>query len=286
MLSSWMQSQGSVRLSITTAMIAGALLGGATFASPRIAVSGDEPPSADTSKPTSLPRDPYYATPVSDEDMTTFLTANKNTPEWRRAHFRLLHWGGELPGPTRSGVEEMRRLRDLEYAREHPPVEKREIASYIVGSEVDTEALGGNFQSKENFPQEIPESLGVTGPPIELIATFDESADPPNYALYLVNRGDQQAEFRAADSRILITRQAKRDDGTWADIDESPNFFCGNSFHRVFLPSGDCWRMEVPLYRTGPDRAVRYLVRYEDRELVSNEVIMHVPDIAFTPPRK
>ncbi len=187
MLTSRMQSQSSVRLSIATAMIAGALLGGATLASPSNARSADDP-LAEPSKPAPPPRDPYYATPVSDEDMTTFLTAKKNSPEWRRAQFRLLHWGGELPGPTRSGVEEMRRLRDLEYERDHPPVEERERVIYIVGSEVDTEAVGGNFQSEENFLQKIPESLGLTGPPIELIATFDDSADPPTYALYLVNR--------------------------------------------------------------------------------------------------
>jgi hypothetical protein len=65
--------------------------------------------------------------------------------------------------------------------------------------------------------------------------------------LLLVNRTKVEAEFPASDSRLSIIQEAQDSEGNWKAIEYLPSSWCGNSYHRVFSPSGSL----LGVYRPG-----------------------------------
>jgi hypothetical protein len=264
-------------------VVVGSLLGLVTLGGLRMAIPLEDP-SPDTSQ-FNMPRMPNYTIPVDASDMKTYLTADRNSAAWKNAVLRLSHWQGDMPAPTHDDAEALTRLEELAAMRKIRANEEPRFIKYYVGSKEDKRALGGNYQHDGDYPENFPDVIDKYGPTTELFATLVDPSDPTSACiLYVVNRGTQQAEFRAADSSLMITRQAMLDDGTWADIDEYPTGYCGNSFHRVFLPPKKCWRIIVTSYATGPQRKVRYTMKTAGGLLGSNEVTMRVPDSVFVQP--
>ena len=68
------------------------------------------------------------------------------------------------------------------------------------------------------------------------------------YALTIANTTADTVVFDAQDSSLSLTIQAQDRQGQWRDIEYSPNSWCGNSYHQVFLAPGQYWQLPVPAY--------------------------------------
>ena len=143
----------------------------------------------------------------------------------------------------------------------------------FAGSRVDKQALGG-FGQSDNAPQMVTDrSVGRDGQ-LALIA-FPEKAVPfankhRGMRLLLINRTKREAEFPASDSRISILQEAQDSKGRWKPIEYLPSSWCGNSYHRVFLPAGHYWEFAAPVYSGTMKTKLRFVLLGK-HPLYSNE---------------
>jgi hypothetical protein len=143
----------------------------------------------------------------------------------------------------------------------------------LAGSRVDPKALGG-FGGSENWPQEATYThKGVQGR-LTLLALperfvpFAEKYD--GFRLLLINRTGKETAFQASDSLLSIVQEAKDPMGKWRPVEYIPSSWCGNSYHRVFLPNDRYWEFAAPRY-SGPYRTKLRFVLKGEPDLVSNE---------------
>ncbi len=66
--------------------------------------------------------------------------------------------------------------------------------------------------------------------------------------LFVRNNSKDTIFFDAQDSRLDLKIQAKDKKGKWRDIEYSPNSWCGNSYHSLFLPFNHFWEFTIPVY--------------------------------------
>jgi hypothetical protein len=115
---------------------------------------------------------------------------------------------------------------------------------YFAGSRLsDEEALGG-FGPCDNFPKKCDQDTPGKPGQLSLIASADKLVDFRNrkaIALRLINRTDKRLEFSACDSSLYIIQEGLDSDGKWKPLEQFPDTFCGNSFHRVFLEANEYW---------------------------------------------
>lgn len=141
------------------------------------------------------------------------------------------------------------------------------------GSRVDKEAFGG-FGQSDNAPKKLLDpDLGRDGH-IALVAlpestvTFDKKYR--SMRLLLVNRTKVEAVFPASDSRLSIIQEAQDSKGRWKPIEYLPSSWCGNSFHRVFLPAGYYWEFAAPVYTGTMKTRLRFVLQGKE-PIYSNE---------------
>jgi hypothetical protein len=135
--------------------------------------------------------------------------------------------------------------------------EKKLPGVYPAGSRInDLEAPGG-FGPCNNYPKNLGDkdwgkkgTISVIAFPDELVAYFKHRG----LALRVVNRTDEVALFRACDSCLFLTREARDSDGIWREIESPPRAICGNSFHRVALKPDQYWEFPARVY-SGPIKA-------------------------------
>ncbi len=153
---------------------------------------------------------------------------------------------------------------------------------YLAGSNIkDEQALGG-FGKWSNLPRDITgQNWGEAGA-ISLIACPDEQAgylDLRGFALRLVNRTDKPAAFTACDSKLFLVQEALDWKGKWRPIEQMPQTFCGNSYHRVFLDRDQYWEIPAPRYSGWFRTRIRF--RLEQGEERQREIGMedenHLP---------
>lgn len=236
-----------------------------------------------------LPAAPASADRPIGDDVEMYLRGNTRTPAWMEAFGRLTYAAEPLPeAPSRMTTEADMRWKHL--------IELRRVASktapatpveplyrrYLVGSRIKDRRAPGGFGASENLPQRIPSKLKPTRAKLQLVARPEDitmyDGQTRGYSLYLVNDGVKTEEFSAADSNIGIFCEALALDGTWKPIDRRPNYFCGNSYHRVFLDPNKCWKITVPEYTGDYETRVRYrLERPNEDDIVSNEVTTKLP---------
>ncbi|RBP44420.1 hypothetical protein DES53_104240 [Roseimicrobium gellanilyticum] len=144
------------------------------------------------------------------------------------------------------------------------------------GSRVDTECPGG-FGKSDNDPVKLdaskpgkPDELSLVALPSAAVSFHGMSR---GFKLLLINRTHAEKTFAASDSTLNIIREAMDTDGKWKPIESLPRTFCGNSFHRVFLPAGHCWEFPVPEYTGTQKVRMRFaLLRGQKMDpLYSNE---------------
>lgn len=249
-----------------------------------------------------FPPRPQEAGSVST-DAVTYLYGTTNSPRWMESYASLFHGGLEVEGELRkaqAGATFTRREKKEAQRRFDHLLSLRETASHLspyrsekrlvlpafwVGSRNDDKALGG-YGRADNYPRPIPTWLKVPKGQLTLVLRPDDltahAGAARGKAPYLVNTRESEAIFRARDSNLDLHCEAKAPDGSWVSIDELPKNigFCGNSFHRVFLPANGCWKIAVPEYDGDYATMVRYrLDRGEKTETVSNEIPMKIQSV-------
>ena len=125
--------------------------------------------------------------------------------------------------------------------------------NYLAGSRIrDNRDLGaGNC---DNWPRDLGDQAWGKKGVVSLVAFPDE---PIAYlknrgiGLRLVNRTGEIAGFSASDSFLYIVQEALDENGVWREIESTPESWCGNSFHHVFLPANKYWQFRARGY-SGP----------------------------------
>ena len=143
---------------------------------------------------------------------------------------------------------------------------------FLAGSaKPDPGALGG-FGSSDNYPRLI--DLSVPNATISFLAQPDVPlafAGRSGFRVVIANTTGGEVAFDASDGRLSVVREAQDLKGQWHQIEYLPRSWCGNSYHRVTLPSGHYWSFPAPEY-TGPLRTkMRFVLSSGDTHLYSNE---------------
>jgi hypothetical protein len=101
----------------------------------------------------------------------------------------------------------------------------------------------------------IPKDVAAPAGELSLVALPDRMPRPEfDHAMVLVlaNRTGRTLWWDAVDSSLPIFQEARDGEGNWKAIEyawtEDINAWCGNSYHRLALPDGKCWRFAVPRY--------------------------------------
>jgi len=160
--------------------------------------------------------------------------------------------------------------RELEpYRRDHMGA-----SDYRVGSRYDEHALGGFARSKNN-PLPIGDRafgkegrVTVEAVPQEVIPYRQEYQ---GMVLRIVNQTDGEAAFPAMDSKLKMKLEARSDAGQWLPLEFESFSFCGNSFHRVFLPARHYWQLVVPRYSGSFRTQLRFSLQSANEPIYSNE---------------
>lgn len=243
-----------------------------------------------------FPPAPRSSAPPTDAEVRIFLRGEFGSPEWVEAFGRLFYSQADLPNAAPADDEERTRWDALVQLREaagdlRPKFRiVRPFARYIVGSNVNIpNELGGGNATSGNVPRPIPDWLKTEGNGLQMIARPGDltiaSGDTPGAALYVVNPTDVPERFLAADSSLFIHCEGLAPDGEWRAIDETPDYWCGNSYHEVELDARSAWKITVPRFAWGTETRVRYrMSQGGDEVLYSNEVTMIVPPELLLPP--
>ena len=97
---------------------------------------------------------------------------------------------------------------------------------------------------------------------------FDKSR---GFRVILANTTRVKGDFEGQDTRLNIVREALDPAGRWRPIEYLAPSFCGNSYHRMFLPPGRYWSFAAPVYRGAFATRMRFVLEQEGLRLVSNE---------------
>ena len=171
-------------------------------------------------------------------------------------------------------------------ARDLKPVDSQVmLRGYcLAGSRADTEAPGG-YGTSDNFPAKLRNKDHGADGMISLVALPEErltfAGSYEGFRLLLINRSNKEAALEASDSRLPIVQQARDKGGSWRSIEYLPSSWCGNSFHRVFLPAGTCWAFTAPRY-TGKLRTKLRFVLEGQGPIYSNEFEGSINPSQFT----
>jgi len=142
----------------------------------------------------------------------------------------------------------------------------------LAGSRVDKQAEG--FGLSDNDPKKLTDREAGRAGQLALVAIPQKVVPFANkyrgLKLLLINRTKREAEFSASDSRLSILQEAQDSKGQWKPIEYLPASWCGNSYHRVFLPAGHFWEFAAPIY-TGTRKTKLRFVLQGKQPLYSNE---------------
>jgi hypothetical protein len=80
---------------------------------------------------------------------------------------------------------------------------------------------------------------------------------------------------------LNIIREALDRSGNWQPVEYLPSSWCGNSYHRVALPSGQQWDFVAPVYAGSYETRMRFVLEEKDRVITSNEFTGFVDESQF-----
>ena len=150
---------------------------------------------------------------------------------------------------------------------------------YASSSVTDTVAIGG-FGGSSNQARPIDKAIRFIPKGLQLhIDTTQQTTfvrDYKGYTVYLVNATGTQVGFSAMDSRLSIHAEAFINN-QWKPIEYLPSSWCGNSYHTVYLPTGEYWMFKAPIYTGKLKTMLRYkLVVKGQQSLYSNAVTAYI----------
>jgi hypothetical protein len=152
--------------------------------------------------------------------------------------------------------------------------EKMRAGGCYAGSRIeDKKALGG-FGRSDNFPHRIGKMPVRKGECYLEVRPKEAAAFAQKYVgirLLLVNATDRAAAFQACDSRLSIVQEALDAKGKWRPIEFLQSSGCGNSYHHVFLGSGEYWTLAIPRYEGTLKTRMRVRLETGKKTILSNE---------------
>lgn len=106
------------------------------------------------------------------------------------------------------------------------------------------------------------------------------------HKLYLVNATNEKIELGAQDSRLSIIAEALDKDNQWISITHLESSWCGNSYHKITLGSGEYWEFAVPMLTGKYKTKLRYTLSMKDGKKIHSSPIDTAINLAqFTPER-
>ncbi len=145
------------------------------------------------------------------------------------------------------------------------------VRGYFYAGSVLSEGLGGYGRS-DNLPRPL-DAVGEAPPlaaGVDVVALVDQDrtfADKyDGFRVIVANVTDDNQEFGAQDSRLDIVHEAIDPSGKWAPIEYLPRSWCGNSYHRLFLPRRTFWELTAPHYDGDFATRLRIRVDYGDAD--------------------
>ncbi len=155
------------------------------------------------------------------------------------------------------------------------------------GSKIkDDQALGG-FGESDNMPKNITSDAAKSSGKCYLLAqptVVTDFGKNKGMRLLLVNGTEATVAFNACDSRLYIVQEAKDESGKWKAIEYLPGSWCGNSYHRALLASGEYWAFPVPRYDGAFPTQLRFRLTSDAGKtlLVSNEFKGKINPVQFS----
>lgn len=120
------------------------------------------------------------------------------------------------------------------------------------------------IEKKQQFPEN---AFGIS---IDTEAIVPYYKEYKGHKVYVYNATKDSIFFDAQDSRLYMNVQAKDENGLWKDIEYTPNSWCGNSYHSLFLAKKSFWEFTIPKYEGAIPTKLRikllYKTNHNDRE--------------------
>ena len=117
----------------------------------------------------------------------------------------------------------------------------------------------------ENYPKKIS-SKKFPEKQLSLIINKDDKAlfygEFEGCKLYLANTSRKKIILNASNSRLNILLQAMDEKGDWQYIEYAPSSWCGNSYHNLYLDSGEYWDFTIPIYEGSIKTKIRAVLSY------------------------
>lgn len=146
----------------------------------------------------------------------------------------------------------------------------------------DLEGAGG-WGGSENMFKPVGAGLPVNNNRFEVYIDTTAIADWGNgfaaHKVYVINTGGDTLFFQAQDSRLNMVVEARDRDGQWKPIEYLPNSWCGNSYHKLFLPTGKYWEFKTPVHTGKFETSLRVSLSYgrdaknrKSETIYSNEI--------------
>ena len=138
-------------------------------------------------------------------------------------------------------------------------------ARYPAASPIaDTQALGGHGTSN-NFPKPIGDKLGAAGKLSVVLSHKDAMI-----TVAIRNRNSKEEWLPAHDGNLIGHLEARYGNGAWRPIEYHMWASCGNSRHRVAVPSSQGFTYNVAILAGKTVAQVRWTIQREGAKLVSN----------------
>jgi len=143
----------------------------------------------------------------------------------------------------------------------------------------DLDGPGGHGGSS-NRSAPVPNGLSLKASAFEVIIDTTQKCRWAGHyegiKVYVLNTSKDTMYFEASDSRLYMKMQAINKKGKWQDIEYLPSSWCGNSYHQVFLSSGEYWQFNAPIYHGEFSTKIRVQLLYKrspTQRSKNNEVI-------------
>ncbi len=159
------------------------------------------------------------------------------------------------------------------------------------GSRIEDKQAFGGFGPSDNYPMKVTKDTPGEAGKLALVFLTDDTVPYrgtfQGIPLLLINKTAKTAEFTAEDSRLSIVQEALDKNGRWRPIEYLRPSWCGNSFHRVFLPASQYWVFTVPRYYGPFETKLRARFQLSEKEfLYSNEYDGGISTSQFKAPPK
>lgn len=142
---------------------------------------------------------------------------------------------------------------------------------------VEELAGAGGWGGSDNNFRKVDETLPVNKNGFEVYIDTTKTTDLGNgfaaFNVYVINTAGDTVFFEAQDSRLYMTVQALDKSGEWKPIEYLPNSWCGNSYHKLFLPSGAYWQFKTPVFEGRYKTSLRISLSYKNDPEGKSEIV-------------